>query len=78
MKSGCSGDSLWSGVLDNKLGNLIKNDRLLTDSAPIGQDGPSPAVKHEHSYSLGTASGMTSDGDSIPDSPLSLNDGKGS
>merc|ERR1712172_430654 len=52
------------------MGTLVKNDRLLTDSLPMAGETP---VKHEHSYSLETK-GMASDGDSIPDSPLSLND----
>ena len=76
LRSGCDGDSLWAGVLDNSkmgtLATLVKNDRLLTDSLPMAGETP---VKHEHSYSLETR-GMASDGDSIPDSPLSLNDGK--
>lgn len=71
LRSGCDGDSLWSAVLDNtKMGMLVKNDRLLTDSLPMAGETP---VKHEHSYSLETR-GMASDGDSIPDSPLSLHD----
>ena len=66
---------------------LVLKDPLLTDSMLL-EEFP-VAVKHEHSYSLGSsvssgAAGSTStaamtagsDGDSMPSSPISLQDGK--
>ena len=62
----------------NIFDGLIRHDRLLTDSLnlglgllPPGQGLASepPVVKTEHSYSM-----AGSDGDSIPDSPLSFTD----
>jgi len=62
----------------NIFDGLIRHDRLLTDSLnlglgllPLGQGLASepPVVKTEHSYSM-----AGSDGDSIPDSPLSFTD----
>ena len=50
---------------------LVLKDRLLTDSVLL-QGEEFPVVKQEHSYSL---NGTGSDGDSIPASPLSLQDG---
>ena len=73
-------ESLMSGngSNNNLFDGLIRHDRLLTDSL-VGllpnsalQDSSStmmPVVKTEHSYSM-----AGSDGDSIPDSPLSVND----
>ena len=71
---------------------MIRNDRLLTDSAddrrlifnganfttqPSGQFTTTGPVKSEHSYSLEVLTGAVgSDGDSLPDSPLSIADGK--
>ena len=60
---------------NNLFDGLIRHDRLLTDSL-VGllpnslQD--MPVVKTEHSYSM-----AGSDGDSIPDSPLSVNNDTG-
>ena len=66
----------------NIFDGLIRHDRLLTDSLGLLPPGPAstlgmasepPVVKTEHSYSM-----AGSDGDSIPDSPLSFTDtGKG-
>ena len=69
-------DSLMTCMLDG----LVRHDRLLTDSllgVQLGNDsvsggfgtGGGPVVKTEHSYSM-----AGSDGDSIPDSPLSHHD----
>jgi hypothetical protein len=61
----------------------VLKDKLLTDSM-ILVSGEFPAVSGEHSYSLGrvgggadnaATNGAASDGDSIPESPLSLHDG---
>ena len=75
-----SADNLMTSMLDG----LVRHDRLLTDSLNLGahhlatspttsehQIIPQPQlpVKTEHSYSM-----AGSDGDSIPDSPLSLHD----
>lgn len=54
----------------------VLKDRLLTDSVLHGEEFP---VNTEHSYSLGGSSnsscfGAGSDGDSMPESPLSLDD----
>ena len=66
-----------NGSNNNLFDGLIRHDRLLTDSL-VGllpnsalQDNVmmNPVVKTEHSYSM-----AGSDGDSIPDSPLSVND----
>lgn len=63
----------------------VLKDRLLTDgmtantnqqSSHLSEDFP---VNAEHSYSLGgstSSSTFGSDGDSMPESPLSLDDGK--
>ena len=65
-------------IVSNIFDGLIRHDRLLTDSLnlglgllPPGQGLASepPVVKTEHSYSM-----AGSDGDSIPDSPLSFTD----
>ena len=65
----------------------VLKDKLLTDSMMV-INGEFPPVCTEHSYSLGrsgngtgntdslTGNGAASDGDSIPESPLSLHDGK--
>ena len=60
----------------NIFDGLIRHDRLLTDSLGLLPTGPTfsgppdtPVVKTEHSYSM-----AGSDGDSIPDSPLSFTD----
>ena len=63
----------------------VLKDKLLTDSMMV-INGEFPPVSTEHSYSLGrsgtgntdslTGNGAASDGDSIPESPLSLHDGK--
>ena len=59
----------------------VLKDKLLTDSMILA-NGEFPAVSNEHSYSLGrngsdslTGNGAASDGDSNPESPLSLHDG---
>lgn len=58
---------------DGTNGSLVYKDRLLTDSLPsMNADEFPKAVKHEHSYSMTNEAG--SDGDSIPASPLSLQD----
>ncbi|XP_059079367.1 cyclic AMP response element-binding protein A-like [Tigriopus californicus] len=58
---------------DGANGSLVYKDRLLTDSLPsMNADEFPKAVKHEHSYSMTNEAG--SDGDSIPASPLSLQD----
>lgn len=65
--------SLFNDVdsLNGASGNgLVLKDRLLTDSVLL-EEFP-VAVKHEHSYSMGAGS----DGDSIPASPISLQDGE--
>ena len=49
---------------------FVLKDRLLTDSVLL-EEFP-VVVKQEHSYSLGAGS----DGDSLPASPISLQDGK--
>ncbi|KAJ4451044.1 hypothetical protein ANN_02480 [Periplaneta americana] len=54
-------DLEWTATLLDVKPQVILHDRLMTDAAL----GTAP-IKTEHSYSL------TSDGDSIPDSPLSL------
>jgi hypothetical protein len=62
-------DLEWTATILDVKPQVILHDRLMTDAAL----GTAP-IKSEHSYSL------TSDGDSIPDSPLSLDnkmDGKG-
>lgn len=62
-------DLEWTATILDVKPQVILHDRLMTDAAL----GTLP-IKSEHSYSL------TSDGDSIPDSPLSLDnkmDGKG-
>ena len=62
----------------NIFDGLIRHDRLLTDSLNLGLGllppghglaSEPPVVKTEHSYSM-----AGSDGDSIPDSPLSFTD----
>jgi cyclic AMP-responsive element-binding protein 3 len=61
-------DLEWTATILDVKPQVILHDRLMTDAAL----GTVP-IKSEHSYSL------TSDGDSIPDSPLSLDnkmDGK--
>jgi cyclic AMP-responsive element-binding protein 3 len=61
-------DLEWTATILDVKPQVILHDRLMTDAAL----GTAP-IKSEHSYSL------TSDGDSIPDSPLSLDnkmDGK--
>jgi len=61
-------DLEWTATILDVKPQVILHDRLMTDAAL----GTAP-IKTEHSYSL------TSDGDSIPDSPLSLDnkmDGK--
>lgn len=57
------GSDCWSGggLLDTKLPGVVLHDRLMTDAAL----GAVP-IKTEHSYSL------ASDGDSMPESPISL------
>ena len=73
-----SADNLMTSMLDG----LVRHDRLLTDSLNLGAHlatspttsehhipQPQLPVKTEHSYSM-----AGSDGDSIPDSPLSLHD----
>jgi hypothetical protein len=57
------GTDCWSGggLLDSKLPGVVLHDRLMTDAAL----GAVP-IKTEHSYSL------ASDGDSMPESPISL------
>ena len=70
---------------------MIRNDRLLTDSVydrrhlsganfapqPVGQFSATGPVKSEHSYSLeGLGATVGSDGDSLPESPISMTDGK--
>jgi hypothetical protein len=64
------GGDCWGGSssLDAKPGAVVLHDRLMTDAAL----GAVP-IKTEHSYSL------ASDGDSMPESPISLetmDDGK--
>ena len=54
-------DLEWTATILDVKPQVILHDRLMTDAAL----GTVP-IKSEHSYSL------TSDGDSIPDSPLSL------
>jgi hypothetical protein len=54
-------DLEWTATILDVKPQVILHDRLMTDAAL----GTAP-IKSEHSYSL------TSDGDSIPDSPLSL------
>jgi hypothetical protein len=54
-------DLEWTATILDVMPQVILHDRLMTDAAL----GTVP-IKSEHSYSL------TSDGDSIPDSPLSL------
>ena len=59
---------------NNVFDGRIRHDRLLTDSLvgflPNNSTAQEmPVVKTEHSYSM-----AGSDGDSIPDSPLSMND----
>ena len=75
MRSESHPDTL---IGSNIFDGLIRHDRLLTDSLnlglgllPPGQGLASepPVVKTEHSYSM-----AGSDGDSIPDSPLSFTD----
>ena len=71
-------------IMSSMLDGLVRHDRLLTDSLNLGAHhlATSPMehhqiipqisqlpVKTEHSYSM-----AGSDGDSIPDSPLSLHD----
>ena len=65
----------------------VLKDKRLTDSMILA-NGEFPAVSNEHSYSLGRSisvsvdqfpgNGAASDGDSIPESPLSLQDGNAS
>jgi len=57
------GPDCWSGggLLDSKMPGVVLHDRLMTDAAL----GAVP-IKTEHSYSL------ASDGDSMPESPISL------
>ncbi len=80
-----SSDSLIGGQSHHNIfDGLIRHDKLLTDSLvgllptptlPISSTLAAtclqevPVVKTEHSYSM-----AGSDGDSLPDSPLSVND----
>lgn len=61
LKVASDADLEWTATLLDVKPQVILHDRLMTDAAL----GTAP-IKTEHSYSL------TSDGDSIPDSPLSL------
>jgi hypothetical protein len=68
FKMAADPDLEWTATILDVKPQVILHDRLMTDAAL----GTAP-IKTEHSYSL------TSDGDSIPDSPLSLDnkmDGK--
>ena len=82
QETGSTGNS-WdfgSGLLNTP----VLKDRLLTDSIGVensaGEEGF--PVNAEHSYSLGGSNSTAnstfngSDGDSMPESPLSLDDGK--
>ena len=60
-------ESLLSGS-HGLFDGLVRHDRLLTDCQDLISSNP--VVKSEHSYS----SVVGSDGDSIPDSPLSSNE----
>lgn len=61
LRLNASGDVEWS-YMEKDIPAVIIHDRLMTDAAL----GTRP-IKTEHSYSL------ASDGDSLPDSPISHN-----
>lgn len=62
LKLNSSGDLTVEWLLEKDLPGIIIHDKLMTDAAL----GTRP-IKTEHSYSL------SSDGDSLPDSPISNN-----
>lgn len=62
LKLNSSGDLTVEWLLEKDLPGIIIHDKLMTDAAL----GTRP-IKTEHSYSL------NSDGDSLPDSPISNN-----
>lgn len=67
MDSTCS--SLMNSNIFSTDTGLVRHDRLLTDCTMGLNFEGLPVVKSEHSYSM-----AGSDGDSIPDSPSSMND----
>lgn len=64
-------DSTCSSLMNSNIftDGLVRHDRLLTDCTMGFNFEGLPVVKSEHSYSM-----AGSDGDSIPDSPSSMND----
>jgi len=80
---GASNNISWNGMFRSTVqATPVLKDKLLTDSMIRVNGEFPPTVSNEHSYSLGrtssdslTGNGAASDGDSIPESPLSLHDG---
>ena len=82
QETGSTGNS-WDFGSSGLLNTPVLKDRLLTDSIGVDSAGEEGfPVNAEHSYSLGGSNSTAnstfngSDGDSMPESPLSLDDGK--